>query len=84
MKHFRSEIRNTPSQSTIKVFLADSSYDKKLKNILESFDGIEHVELRETIGQNRADENITVFLKDGVDILKTKTSIDVALSDYFE
>ena len=42
------------------------------------------IEIRESIGQNRVGENITVFLKDNVDIIKIKQSIDSSLWWYFE
>ena len=84
MLPFRSEIRNSPSQQTIKIFLTDESLDSRIKKHLEHFKEIEEIELRESIGQNRVGENITVFLKDGVDINKMKQSIDSSLWWYFE
>ncbi|TGV02900.1 hypothetical protein [Flavivirga rizhaonensis] len=84
MLPFRSEIRNSPSHQTIKIFLTDKSLDNKIKTHLEHFKEIESIEIRESIGQNREDENITVFLKDDVDINKMKTSIDSSLWWYFE
>ena len=41
MKPFRSEIRNSPSQQTIKVFLSDESLDGKIKNHLDRFEEID-------------------------------------------
>ena len=79
MKAFRSEIRNSPSQQTIKIFLSDESLGAKIKKHLEHFNEIEMIEIRESIGQNRVGENITVFLKDNVDIIKIKQSIDSSL-----
>lgn len=84
MKPFRSEIRNSPSQQTIKVFLSDESLDGKIKSHLENFKEIELIEIRESMGQNRANENLTVFLKDDVDIDKMKETIDSSLWWYFE
>ncbi len=84
MLPFRSEIRNSPSRQTIKVFLADSSLDSKIKAHLEHFDDIDFIEIRESVGQNREGENITVFLKEGIDINTMKTSIDSSLWWYFE
>jgi hypothetical protein len=84
MLPFRSEIRNSPSQPTIKIYLSDESLDERIKKHLEHFNEIEMIELRETLGQNRVGENITVFLKDDVDITKMKTSIDSSLWWYFE
>ncbi|WP_346883238.1 hypothetical protein [uncultured Algibacter sp.] len=84
MLPFRSEIRNSPTQSTIKIFLSDESLDARVKKHLEHFKDIEDIELRESIGQNRVNENITVFLKDHVDINKIKQSIDSSLWWYFE
>ncbi|MDD7884600.1 hypothetical protein [Flavivirga sp. 57AJ16] len=84
MLPFRSEIRNSPSQQTIKIFLADESLDNEIKAHLEHFVEIDFIEIRESVGQNRADENITVFLKDDVDINKMKTSIESSLWWYFE
>lgn len=84
MKPFRSEIRNSPSQQTIKIFLSDESLDAKIKNHLEHFEAIELIEIGESVGQNRADENITIFLKDDTDIHKMKETIDSSLWWYFE
>ncbi len=84
MLPFRSEIRNSPSQATIKIFLSDESLDGRIKKHLEYFNEVETIELRESIGRNRADGNITVFLKDTVDISKTKSLIDSSLQLYFE
>lgn len=84
MLPFRSEIRNSPSQPTIKIFLSDESLDAKIKNHLEHFNEIELIEIRESVGQNRGVENITIFLKDDVDINKMKQSIDSSLWWYFE
>jgi len=84
MLPFRSEIRNSPSQPTIKIFLSDESLDARIKKHLEHFKDIEEIELRESMGQNRVGENITVFLKDDADINKMKQSIDSSLWWYFE
>jgi len=84
MLPFRSEIRNSPTQPTIKIFLSDESLDDRIKKHLEHFEEIEAIELRESMGQNRVNENITIFLKDNVDINKIKQSIDSSLWWYFE
>jgi hypothetical protein len=81
---FRSEIRNSPSQLTIKIFLSDESLDYKIKSHLERFDEIDSIEIQESIEQNRADESITIFLKNGIDIVKMKSTIDSSLWWYFE
>ncbi|MEL0455001.1 hypothetical protein WJN01_02085 [Flavobacteriaceae bacterium SZ-1-7] len=84
MLPFRSEIRNSPTQPTIKIFLSDESLDERIKKHLEHFNDIESIEIRESVEQNRSDENITVFLKEDVDINKMKQSIDSSLWWYFE
>ena len=84
MLPFRSEIRNSPSQPTIKIFLGDETLDEKIKKHLEHFKEIEDIEIRESVGQNRSNENITVFLKADVDINKMKQFIDSSLWWYFE
>lgn len=84
MLPFRSEIRNSPNQPTIKIFLSDESLDARIKKHLTHFKEIEDIEIRDSIGQNRVNENITVFLKDNVDINKMKQSIDSSLWWYFE
>ncbi|HEX9600703.1 MAG TPA: hypothetical protein VF985_04385 [Mariniflexile sp.] len=81
---FRSEIRNSPSQQTIKIYLSDESLDADIKSHLEHFTEIESIEITDTIEQNRADENLTIILKDSVDINRMKASIDSSLWWYFE
>lgn len=84
MLPFRSEIRNSPTQPTIKIFLSDESLDARIKKHLEHFKEIEVIEIRESVEQNRVGENLTVFLKDDADISKMKSSIDSSLWWYFE
>ncbi|MWW24129.1 hypothetical protein [Algibacter] len=84
MLPFRSEIRNSPNQQAIKIFLSDESLDSRIKKHLEHFNEIETIEITESIGQNRVSENITVVLKDHADITKMKSSIDSSLWWYFE
>ena len=84
MLPFRSEIRNSPSQPTIKIFLSDESLVTRIKKHLSHFKEIEEIEIRESQGRNREGENITIFLKDDSDINKMKTSIDSSLWWYFE
>ena len=84
MLPFRSEIRNSPSQATIKIFLSDESLDERIKTHLEHFKDIEAIEIRESIEQTESTENLTIFLNDGVDIRKMKQSIDSSLWWYFE
>ena len=84
MLSFTSEIRNSPTQQTIKIFLSDESLDSDIKNYLESFSDIELIEIRKSIGRNRADENITIFRKEGVDIISLKSKIDESLTQYFK
>lgn len=84
MLPFRSEIRNSPTTQTIKIFLSDESLDERIKKHLGHFNEIDNIEIRESIGQNRVGENITIFLKDDADINKMKASIDSSLWWYFE
>ncbi|MDO7170987.1 hypothetical protein [Mariniflexile sp. AS56] len=81
---FRSEIRNSPTRQTIKIFLNDESLDGQIKSHLEHFTEIELIEINETVEQNLADENLTIFLKEMVDINRMKASIDSSLWWYFE
>ncbi|MCL6293793.1 hypothetical protein [Jejuia spongiicola] len=83
MLPFRTEIRNSPTQQTIKVFLSDESLDNNVKHYLESFNEIELIEIRKSVERNRVSENITIFRKDGVDINSLQTRINEGLNRYF-
>ena len=61
MRPYRSEIRNSPTQQTIKIFLNDQSLDTDVKSYLEGFTDIELIEIRKSVERNRVQENITVF-----------------------
>jgi len=80
---YRTEIRNSPKEQTIKIYLTDVTLNRAITGYLENLDEIELVEIRETMGRNRVSKNITVFRKEGVDINLLKTIIDQYLSDYF-
>ena len=84
MLPFRSEIRNSPTQPTIKIFLGDESLDTRIKKHLEHFNEIDTVEIRKSVERNRVEEHLTVFFKDNVDVCRMKKSIDSSLWWYFE
>ncbi|WP_406685577.1 hypothetical protein N1F78_07630 [Seonamhaeicola sp. MEBiC1930] len=84
MLPFRSEIRNSPTQPTIKIFLGDVTLDTRIKKHLEHFEEIESIEIRKSVERNRVDENLTIFLKADADFNKMKSSIDSSLWWYFE
>ena len=80
---FRSEISNAPNEQTIKIYLSDASLDS-VKHHLQNFTEIDSIEINETVEQNRADESLTISVKDSVDINSIKASIDSSLWWYFE
>ncbi|NAS31258.1 hypothetical protein GTQ40_09775 [Flavobacteriaceae bacterium R38] len=84
MIHFRTEIRNSPKEQTLKIYLTNVGLNDEVKKKLEGFDEIKLIEIRETMGRNRVSENITVFRKEGIDINVLKTKIDDHLERYFE
>ncbi|GAA4235024.1 hypothetical protein GCM10022291_15880 [Postechiella marina] len=83
MKPYRSEIRNSPTQQTIKIFLNDQSLDTDVKSYLENFTDIELIEIRNSVERNRVQENITIFRKDGVCINSLQDKINNSLAGYF-
>ena len=60
MLPFRSEIRNSPSRPTIKIFLSDESLDARIKKHLEHFKEIDDIEIRESVEQTESTENLTI------------------------
>jgi len=84
MLPFRSEIRNSPKKQTIKIFLTNPSLDVEVKTHLESFNEIELIEIRKSVERNRVDENLTIFLKENIDINTMKKTIEDSLLRYFE
>jgi len=68
MLPFRTEIRNSPKKQTIKVYINDTSCDKECKELLETVSGVDLVEIQESISRNRAEQNLTVFIKEDTDV----------------
>ena len=64
MLPYRTEIRNSPKEQTLKIYLTDISLDEELKNLLDNIDGVRLVEVQESISRNRVKENVTVFRKE--------------------
>lgn len=81
---FKSEIRNSPTQQIIKVFLNDDSLDTEIKSLLEVFKEIEHIEIRKSVERNRTCKNIAIFRHEGVDINILLEKIDESLKIYFD
>jgi len=68
MLPFRTEIRNSPKKQTIKVYINDTSCDKECKELLETISGVDFVEIQESVSRNRAEQNLTVFIKEDTDV----------------
>tara|TARA_B110001454_G_scaffold206744_1_gene217448 strand:+ start:1792 stop:2058 length:267 start_codon:yes stop_codon:yes gene_type:complete len=84
MLPYRTEIRNSPKEQTLKIYLKDISLDEELKNILETIDGVRLVEVQESIGRNRVEENVTVYRKEDISINVLKEKVDAFLNNYFK
>jgi hypothetical protein len=84
MLPYRSEIRNSPKEQTIKIYLSDVSLDAQLKSLLEKIKGVRIVEVQESLSRNRVEENITVFRNEDISINILKEKVDDFLESYFE
>ena len=84
MLPFRTEIRNSPKEQTLKIYLSDSSLVIALKNLLENINGVRIVEVQESFSRNRVEENVTVYRNENVSINTLKEEIDAFLGIYFE
>jgi len=83
MLPFRTEIRNSPKEQTLKIYMSDLSLDQTLKVLLEKKEGVRRVEIQDSISRNRVAENVTVFAEEGQSVNKLKEEIDAFLNDYF-
>ncbi|MDT0553564.1 hypothetical protein [Urechidicola vernalis] len=83
MLPFRTEIRNSPKEQTIKIYVKDITIYADIKNMLDKVGGIKFVEIQDSLSRNRVDKNITIFRNDGVNINDLKLTIDGLLDSYF-
>ena len=84
MLPYRTEVRNSPIEQTLKIYLTDISLDEELKNLLDTINGVRMVEVQESISRNRAEENVAVFRKKDTSINILKEKVDAFLAVYFE
>lgn len=84
MLPFRTEIRNSPKEQTIKIYLSDTNLDTQLKSLIEKINGVRIVEVQESLSRNRVEENITIFRNDDISINILKEKVDDFLDSYFE
>ena len=84
MLPFRTEIRNSPKEQTLKIYLSNIALDNDLKGLLEKIQGVRLVEVQESLSRNRVKENITVFRNADISINILKEKIDDFLESYFE
>lgn len=83
MLPFRTEIRNSPKEQTIKIYVKDLSLATHIKKMLDALESVKIVEIQDSLSRNRVGKNITVFRNDGVNINNLKTTIDGLLDSYF-
>ena len=84
MLPYRTEIRNSPNEQTLKIYLKDISLDEELKSLLNTINCVRLVEVQESFSRNRAEENVTVFRKEDISINVLKEKVDAFLDVYFE
>ncbi|AUC23344.1 MULTISPECIES: hypothetical protein [Polaribacter] len=84
MLAFRTEIRNSPREQTLKIYLSDTSLVVGLKNLLENIKGVRIVEVQESFSRNREAENVTIYRKEKHSINALKEKVDTFLGIYFE
>ena len=84
MLAFRTEIRNSPQEQTLKIYLKDTSLYQKLKSLLETINEVRIVEIQESISRNRVEENVTIFRNEGSSINILKEKVDTFLESYFD
>ena len=84
MLPFRTEIRNSPTEQTIKIYLYDNALCKEIKSYLEGFKDIQAMEIGDSVARNRECKNITIFRKEGVDINTLREELDQHLTNYFK
>jgi len=84
MLPYRSEIRNSPKEQTIKIYVSDISLADQLKSLLENINGIRIVEIQKSLSRNRVEKNITVFRTEDISINSLKEKVDTFLESYFE
>jgi len=84
MLPFRTEIRNSPREQTLKIYLNDTSFMKGLKNLLENIKGVRIVEIQESFSRNRVAQNVTIYRKEKHSINALKDKVDTFLGGYFE
>jgi len=84
MLPYRTEIRNSPKEQTLKIYLSDISLDKELQNLLEKINGVRMAEVQKSLSRNRVAENLTVFREEGITINDLKIKVDSFLDNFFE
>lgn len=83
MLPFRTEIRNSPKNQTLKVYLKDIKYDEECKSLLVPVSGVDFVEIQKSVSRNRVEENLTVYVKGDADINRVKKLVEHKLDDHF-
>ena len=53
MLSYRTEIRNSPKEQTLKIYLSDISLDEELQGLLENINGVRMVEVQKSVSRNR-------------------------------
>ncbi|NQX85663.1 MAG: hypothetical protein HRT67_07130 [Flavobacteriaceae bacterium] len=84
MRAFRSEIRNSPREQTIKVFLKDVVYNKNIKSYLKRVKGVKFIEIRDSIERNRISQHLTIYKQEEVNINELHDTLIRSLFIYFQ
>lgn len=84
MRAFRSEIRNSPREQTIKVFLKEAIFNRKIKSYLNKVKGVKFIEIRESIERNRVSEHLTIYKQESTNINDLHDALKQRLYNYFQ
>ena len=83
MLPFRTEIRNNPKTQTLKIYLQDVNKDEECKLLLKKINGVDFIEIQNSVSRNRVKENLTVFVKEHADINRVKKLVENTLDMHF-
>ena len=83
-RNFDTEIRESPRERYLKVFIRDLTQLNEVRTFLEGLNSTRTVNITDSSGKNSPAQNLTVYPSRVYDILEVEREVTVALESYFQ
>jgi hypothetical protein len=83
-RYFDTEIRESPRERYLKVFIRDLTHINEIRTLLEGLNSTRTVNITDSTSRNSPPQNLTIYPSRVYDIIEVQKEVTIALESYFQ